>query len=145
MLDAALGVVAFFLADEGDGAAAEPRQTRHHRLVFAKAAVAGQRREIFQNAPGVIQEMRPARMTRHLHLLPGRQPRIGVGHQGAGAGGQLLDLAVDIHVGVFLGELFQLDDLAFQLGDGTFEFQIMHDSNRFGGRKMAQAPGKGNA
>ena len=68
-------------------------------------------------------------MARHLHLLPGRQPRIGVGHQRAGAALQPLHFAIDVHVGIFLGELSQLDDLAFQLGDGTFEFQVMHGSN----------------
>ena len=122
-----VSVALFSGRDEGNRAAAEPRQTRHYRLVFAKAAVAGQRREVFQNAPGIIQEMRSARMTRHLHLLPRRQPGVGVGHQSPGAGHELLDLPVDIHVGVFFGELFQLDDLAcLQLGDGTFEFQVMH-------------------
>ena len=115
--------------DKGDGAAAETRQPRHHRLVFAKAAVAGQRREIFQNLAGVIEEMGATRMTRHLHLLPGRQPRIGIRHQRAGARLQDGDFAINVHAGFFLSELAQLDDLSFQLGNGTFKFQVMHGSN----------------
>ena len=130
VLHPALGVVALFLADKGDRAAAEPRQARHHRLVLAEIAVAGQGREVLQEAAGIIQKMRTSGMARHLNLLPGGQPGIGVGHQGAGAALQPLDFGADIHVGVDLGELSQLDDFTLQLGNGALEFQIVHDSTR---------------
>ncbi len=126
MLHARLGIVALFLPDEGDRPATKTRQPRHHGLVFAKGAVAGQWREIVQHVLGIIQEVRTARMTRHLHLLPRRQAGIGVGHQRSGAALKPFDLALDIHAGVVLGELLQLDDLALQLCDGPLEFQIVH-------------------
>ena len=41
-----------------------------------------------------------------------------------GLGLEPRDIGVDVHGRVVVGELAQLDDLAFQLGDGAFEIQI---------------------
>ena len=129
MLHAALGIAALFLADKSNGPSAEPGQAGNDRLVFTKRPVAGQGREIFQDAIGVIEKMRTAGMARHLHLLPRRQPGIGVRDHGPGAHLQPFHLAIDIHAGIFFGKLAQLDNLAFQLGYGAFKFEVMHGSN----------------
>ena len=67
-------------------------------------------------------------MAGDLNLLPGGQPGIGIGYQGASAALQPFDFGADIHVGIDLGELSQLDDFALQLGNGALKFQIVHDS-----------------
>jgi len=36
---------------------------------------------------------------------------------------QSADLGLDLHRRIFLGELAQLHDLAFEFGDGSFEFE----------------------
>ena len=68
--------------------------------------------------------MRPAGMARHLDLLPGRQLGIGVFDQLIGLGLQARDVGIDLHRRVLRRKLAQLDDLAFQFGDGTFEIEI---------------------
>ncbi len=71
MLDAALGVVAFFLADDGDGLTAEAGKARLDRGILGKFSVTGERREFLEQRLGVIDEMRALRMAGDLRLLPG--------------------------------------------------------------------------
>jgi hypothetical protein len=61
-------------------------------------------------------------MARHLHLLPRRQLGVGLADQALDLNLQLRDLVGDRHV-AGLGEMPQLLDLAFQLGDRLLEIQ----------------------
>src|SRR3546814_1593549 len=59
-------------------AAAKPAETAGDRCILAEIAVARQRREIRDQRGGVILEVRPFGMARHLGALPGRKPCIEV-------------------------------------------------------------------
>ena len=113
------------------------RQAADDGVVVTEGAVTSQRRELVEQALHVVEEVRPARMARDLDLLPGRQLGVGVADEGVGAILEPDDLRLDLHRRVFLGELLQLNDLAFDLGNRTLEFQIgVHGDSRFGGRRI---------
>ena len=121
-----------FSAQHRHGAAAEAGHRGDDREVVAKRAVAGQRRELVEQVAGIVGEMWAAGVASHLDFLPRGQLGIGVLDQAVGPRLESPDLGVDLHRRVFLGELAQLDDLAFQLGDGTFEFQAsVHGDSGF--------------
>ena len=71
------------MADDADALAAEAAEAADDRLVLAEFAVAGERREIGDQAVDVIEAMRPLRMARDLRLLPGRQLGIEVARASA--------------------------------------------------------------
>ena len=70
MLQPALRVGALLLADEADRLAAKPREAADDRRILAEGAVAGERRELAEQQPHIVGEMRPLRMARDLDFLP---------------------------------------------------------------------------
>src|SRR3546814_9958767 len=67
-------------------------------------------------------------MARHLGLLPGGQLAVGLAQQPLDLALQLLDLVGDVDLAV-IGEVPQLFDLAFELGDRLFEVEeVVHGS-----------------
>ncbi|MNU70231.1 hypothetical protein D3C71_596330 [compost metagenome] len=131
MLQAALGVVAFFLADDGDGLAVESGKARLDGGVFGKFAVTGERREIGEQRFGIIDKMRTLRMARDLRFLPGVQLGIDVLHRVVDARFQTVDLLRGVYALVFIGKLLQLDDLALKVRDRFFEVEIIVHEIRF--------------
>lgn len=126
----------FFLADNGDGLAAEAAETGLDRFVLGKLAVAGERGEVFEEFGSVVEEMRALRMARDLRLLPGGQLGVDVGHRLAGAHFQPADLIRRVDALIFLGKLAKLVDLAFEIRDGLFEIEVIVHEMRF--RSFAQ-------
>ena len=131
MLQAAFGVVALFLADDGDGLTVEAAEACLNGGVFGKLAVAGQRREIGEQRLGVIDEMRTLRMARDLRFLPGVELGIDVLHRVVDARFQTVDLLRGVYALVFIGKLLQLDDLALKVRDRFFEVEIIVHEIRF--------------
>src|SRR3546814_1820297 len=78
--------------------------------------------------------MRPLGMTGHQRLLPGVELAIGGPQQAVGLGLQLRHLFGDIHA-TGIGEVAQLFDLAFELGNRLFEIKE-------GGHPVSLAPAK---
>jgi hypothetical protein len=66
--------------------------------------------------------MGPVRMPRHLGLLPGGEPAIGLAQHAFGLGLEPADLGIDVEVRI-LGRLAQLLDARIQLGDRFFEVE----------------------
>src|SRR5690606_18546220 len=71
--DAAFGIAAFFMTENDAGAAAETPEPADQRVVFAEIAIAGERREVLDEALHVIFKMRTLLMAGDLHLLLRRQ------------------------------------------------------------------------
>ena len=69
--------------------------------------------------------MRPVGMARDLHLLPGRQRLVDVAQRVPERFSSRRDLIADIDRLAVLGELLQLEDLAFEIGDRLFEIEII--------------------
>src|SRR3546814_20019623 len=78
-------------------------ETAGDRGILAKIAVARQRREIRDQRGGVILEVRPFGMARHLGALPGREPCIKVAKLPLGLGLQPFDLGGNVHAAVVRG------------------------------------------
>src|ERR1700741_482812 len=76
VLEPAVGIGAFFVADDADAVAAEAAEAADDGLVLAVLAVAGERDEILDQRRHVIEAVRPLRMPRHLRLLPWVEPGI---------------------------------------------------------------------
>jgi hypothetical protein len=73
--------------------------------------------------------MRPVGMAGHLRLLPGRQLAVDVAQGIGDALFEPRDLLGDIDGLAAVGELLELEDLAFQIGDGLFEVEIIVHSS----------------
>ncbi len=131
VLQAALGVIALFLADNCDWLTVETGKAGLYGGVFGELAVAGKRREIRKQRLGVINEMRTLRMTRDLRFLPGVQLGIDVLHRIVDARFQAVDLLRGVYALVFIGKLLQLDDLALKVRDRFFEVEIIVHEIRF--------------
>ena len=129
MLEPALGIIALLLAHNGDRLPTEPPEASDDRAVFAEQPVSSQGRELVNEATHIIGEMRPGGMARNQRFLPRRQFGIGVADKLVGPGLQPSNFAIDVYGRVLLRELAQLHDLALELGDGAFEFEIsMHQA-----------------
>src|SRR4029077_2733469 len=122
VLEPAVGVGAFLVADDADALAAEAAEAADDGRVLTVLAVAGERHEVLDQGGDVIEAMRPLRMPRHLRLLPRRQARIELLER-------LRRLAFD--AADFLGdgvavavERAQLLDLGLELGHRFFEVEI---------------------
>ena len=145
--DAALRVVALFLADDHDRPAIEAPDAAGHGQILGELAIARQRREFGDQTVDIVNAVRPLRMARHLRFLPGIE--LGI-QAGQGLLGLLLQLRYLLFDGDSIfrlspgGEGFQLGDLAFQLGDPVFEVEIdfhrVHASSRAGPDAQRLAP-----
>src|SRR3546814_14938127 len=79
-------------------------ETAGDRGILAKIAVARQRREIRDQRGGVILEVRPFGMARHLGALPGREPCITVAKLQLGLGARKSVVSgKSVSVSVYLG------------------------------------------
>lgn len=125
VLQPRLGVVALLQPQHRDRLAAEAREAGHQRLVLGEGAVAGQRREVGEQRPHVIEAVRPVGMARHLHLLPRRQLAVDVAQRLLRTLLQPGDLVGDVDGLAALRQLLQLQDLAFEVGDRLFEIEII--------------------
>src|SRR5262249_38793912 len=92
--------------------------------VLGEFAVAGERREILEKLAGIVDEVRPVGMARHLGLLPGRQLGIDVREGLARAGLESADLVIDADRIAFAAEGPQLLDFALEIGDRLFEIEV---------------------
>ena len=124
MREPALGVVAFFLANDGDRPPAKARETGNECGILGKQPIAGERREFFEKRVGVVGEMRPRGMAGHERLLPGRELRVGFSDERLRLRLQPGYIVLDMHRGILRRELAQFLDLSFQFGDRLFEIQI---------------------
>ena len=131
VFEAALGVVALFMAEQRDRLPAETAEPGHDRLILAKQPVAGERGEIVDQAGNVIGEMRPRRMAGDHRLLPWRELGIGLADQLVGLGLKARDVVRPRPASprprpgrVLRGKLAQFHDFSFEFGNRTFEFEI---------------------
>ncbi len=92
--------------------------------ILAKGAVAGQRHELGDQPADIIESVRPLGMSRHLHLLPRGQPRIGLAQEPRGAGLEPADLVGDVEIAGGR-QMAQLFDLAVELADWPLEIEKM--------------------
>src|SRR3546814_1274874 len=103
------------------------------------------RSEVLDQLGDVVLEVRPVRVARHLGLLPGRQLAVGLPQQPLDLALQFLDLVGDVDLAI-VGEVPQLCDLAFQLGDRLFEVEeIVHvslSSTAFGAGHTPKSAGR---
>src|SRR5690606_12101805 len=127
MLDAALRIRAFFMADKEDGAAPETPYAAYNGRILAENTVARERREIFGQSFYIIPKMRAGGMARHLDLLPGRQRGVSILKKLRGLLLKLGHLVANTDRRVLLGEKLQLLHLAFQFCYRLLEVEIgMH-------------------
>jgi hypothetical protein len=125
VLQPAFDVVALLLPDDRDRRAAEAGETGNERLVLAERTVARERREVGEERADIVEAMRPVRMPGDQRLLPRRELALDVALRVFGAPRQASDLIADLDRLAVLGELFQFEDLAFEIGDGLFEIEII--------------------
>ena len=125
VLEAGLGVGTLFLADHRDRRAAETGKTALDGLVLGKFAVAGERREIGEEACDEVEAMRPVGMAGDLRLLPGGEFLVEVFQSVRRALFQPLDLVGDIDGAASLLKPLQFEDLAFKVGDRLFKIEII--------------------
>ena len=81
-------------------------------------------------------------MAGHKAFLPGRQRLVEVFQQGIGLAVQPLGLFGDVHRGIGAGQCPQFFSLAFNLGEGLFEIQIVNRALRTGPLLYGQRGGK---
>ena len=125
VLDAACRVRALLLADHRHRLAAEAGEAADDRLIVAEIAVAGQGREITEQALDVVDAMRPVGMAGDLHLLPGGKCLVEVAQGIARTLFQPVDLVGDIDRLAVLGKLLQLEDLELQILHRLFEIEVI--------------------
>ena len=125
MLQAARRVRALFLADDRDGLAAKTGKTTDDGLVLAEIAVAGEWREIAEQALDVVDAVRPVGVARHLHLLPGRQRLVEFAQRIAGTLLEPGDLIGDVDRLAVLGKLLELKDLELKILHRLFEIEVV--------------------
>ena len=129
MAQAAVGIEAFFLTHNADGLSAKTAKTRDQSFVFAKFAVARERREIFDHAFDVIGKMRAVLMTCDLRLLPRREPGIEINQRLGRACFKLLQLFADRARCVSL-QATQLVDLGLEFSHRFFEVEVRPHAHR---------------
>src|SRR5258708_3651188 len=109
-------------AEDHRGEAAEAADAADHGAVFGEGAIAGKRGELFDQLGDHLGGMRPLRMARHQHLLPGAELLISGANLTLDLALELADLFCD-DVGAVIAEMLQLLDLALELGDRLFEIE----------------------
>jgi hypothetical protein len=131
VLQAAVGVGAFFLPDDADAFATEPAKAADDGLIFAVLAIASERHKVGDQPADVVNVMRALRMPRDLSLLPRSQFAIEFLERQRCFDFDTADLFVDgdgiaarLHRAQFL-------DLGLELSHGFFEIEIAahHISN----------------
>ena len=129
-LQAAVGIGAFFLADDAHARAAETAEAADDRRILAVAAVARERHEIGDELADIIKTMRPLRMACHLRLLPGRQRRVELFERLVGLDLDAVDLLADGDGIAAGGHRPHFLDLGLKLGHRLFEIEIgAHHAN----------------
>lgn len=141
VFQARLGVVALLLPDHSHRPPAKPRQPHHQCPILAKQPVAGKRREFIEKIARIIEEMRPAWMARHQRLLPGCELGIGLLDQRIDLALQAADIVLDVHGRVLSRKLLQVHDLAFEVGNRLFEFEICGHRHRIKRTKVRKVSG----
>src|SRR6185312_5915982 len=96
--------------------------TADDSLVIRKHAIAMQLTEVRTDGSDVIQRVGTTRMARELGDLPGSEARENAGRELPALRLQARDLLLDVHLGIG-GDVPQLLDLRFELGNGLFEIQ----------------------
>src|SRR3546814_4030236 len=100
-----------------------PRSTRTDTLFpYTTLFRSRQRREIRDQRGGVILEVRPFGMARHLGALPGRKPCIEVAKLPLGLGLQPFDLGGNVDAAVVCG-IAKVRNSRLQLRNGLFELK----------------------
>ncbi len=122
MPHAGFGVGALLLPQDHRRPAAKAADAADDRVVVRIKPVAGQRRELLDQTVDVVLQVRPLGMAGDQRLLPGRELRIGLPEQAVDLGLEARDLLGDVDVAGG-GEVTQLLDLAFQLGNRLFEVE----------------------
>jgi len=117
--------VALLVAHDHDRHAAEPPQAADDRLVVGELAVAAQLDELVDQAGDVVLQVRTLGMAGDHGLLPGVQAGIGFLAQLLRPVAKRLDLGLERARTRRLGKPGQLLDLAFQIGDGSLEVEIV--------------------
>ena len=120
----AFGIGPALLADDANALAAEPAEAADDRLVLAKFPVAGERREIGNEAGDIVDAMRTLRMARDLRLLPRRKVRVELAQRVGRLAFDARDLFADLHAAGRLFERAQLLDLGFEFGNRLFKIEI---------------------
>ena len=106
------------------GSAAEAPEAADDRRVLGELAVAGERREVLDQALDVIVEMGPALDARDLGFLPRGQRRVEFGERLGGLRFELGDLFVDRRGVALGGQGAQLVESRVDVGDRRFEAQV---------------------
>jgi hypothetical protein len=138
-LDAGFGVVALLMPDHQHRLVVEPRQPADHGMVVGKGPVACQAGEFGEQLVDVVLAMRPVRVPRHLALLPGRQVLVEIAQRRIRLAVQRLGLLRHVHAGVGLRHRAKLFRLAFDVGEGLFEIEILHGAS-FSGPHLYARP-----
>ena len=149
MLDPARRVVALLLPEDADRFTFESSEAADDRLVLAEIAVAGEGRELGDEALDVVAEARTALDARDLGLLPGRQVGVEIGQRLVGAGLEPGDFLGEGGRVALLCDRAQLVQAGVDFGDRRFEAEIGAHSilaanrpRRGGARKLAAGRGE---
>jgi hypothetical protein len=124
MFEAALGVRAFFMADDADAFPMETAEPADNRWVVAEFAVASERNEIFDQPRDVVETMRPLRMSRDLGFLPRREFGIELLQRSRGFRFQPTDFLADSDRIARLAHRAQFFDFGLEFGHGLFEVEV---------------------
>src|SRR6516162_3774701 len=90
------------------------------RSVLGECPIAGERHELGDQPSDVIEAMWPFRVSRHLHLLPGGEARIGLAEQSVSSIFEPTHLVGDVDLGGG-GKVPKLSNLALEFRDWPFE------------------------
>src|SRR5690606_14958221 len=125
VLQARLGVGTFFLPDDRYGLTVEATETGLDGFVIGEFAVAGKRGEFGEQPVDIFQAVRTVRMAGDLRLLPWRQLAVDVLQRIGRTLLEATNLITHLDAALFLRELLQLQNLAFEVGDGFFKIEIV--------------------
>ncbi len=101
-------------------------------MILGEVAVAGQGRELGEERLDIVLAMWPVGVAGNLAFAPGVEGLVEILEHVGGLAVERSRLLVDIHSLGLAGHRPQFFRLAFDLGEGLFELEVIHHPLRFG-------------